>query len=96
MEVSRPTPQETKLFDETLRRVDTYASHEPLIKGKEGQSRGSEAVLNVLILAGAVTEQNRSALYTPINRALNELWAAQRADGAWDWLDTGLHRSIVT
>ena len=90
MGVSQPMPQETKLLDETLRRVATYASHEPLSKGKDGQSRGSEAVLNVLILANAVAEQNRSQLYTPINRALDELWAAQRADGAWDWLDTGM------
>ena len=88
--ISQPTPQETKLLDETLRRVNTYASHEPLSKGKDEQSRGSEAVLNVLILASAVAEQNRSELYTPINRALDELWAAQRADGAWDWLDTGM------
>src|SRR5664279_371486 len=88
--ISQPTPQEAKLLDETMRRVDTYANHEPLSKGKDGQSRGSEAVLNVLILANAVAEQNRSQLYTPINRALDELWAAQRTDGAWDWLDTGM------
>src|SRR5512140_1079212 len=90
MGVSQPTLQETKLLDETLRRVDTYAHHEPLSKGKEEQSRGSEAVLNVLILASAGAEQNRPELRTPINRALDELWAAQRADGAWDWLDTGM------
>jgi len=88
--ISQPTPQEAKLLDETLRRVDTYANHEPLSKGKDEQSRGSEAVLNVLILASAVAEQNRSELHTPIVRALDELWAAQRADGAWDWLDTGM------
>lgn len=90
MGVSQPTPQETKLLDETLRRVDTYAKHEPLSKGKDEQSRGSEAVLNVLILASAGAEQKGLGLYTPINRALNELWAAQRVDGAWDWMDTGM------
>ena len=90
MGVSQPTPQETKLLDETLRRVATYARHEPLSKGKDGQSRGSEAVLNVLILASAVAKQDGLELFTPINRALDELWAAQRADGAWDWLDTGM------
>ncbi len=90
MGVRQPMPQETKLLDETLRRVDTYAKHEPLSKGKEEQSRGSEAVLNVLILASAGAQQNGLQLYTPVNRALNELWAAQRPDGAWDWLDTGM------
>jgi squalene-hopene/tetraprenyl-beta-curcumene cyclase len=88
--VSKPTPQEAKLLDETLRRVDTYGNHEPLSKGKDEQSRGTEAVLNVLILVSAVVEQNGSELRTPIQRALDELWAAQRADGAWAWLDTGM------
>ncbi len=32
--VSQPTPQEAKLLDETLRRVDTYGSHEPLSKSR--------------------------------------------------------------
>src|SRR5581483_5473174 len=67
-----------------------YANHEVLSKGKEEQSRGSEAVLNVLILASAGAQQNGPGLYTPVNRALDELWAAQRADGAWDWMDTGM------
>jgi len=88
--ISQPTPQEAKLREETLRRVDTYGTHEPLSKGEDEQSRGTEAVLNVLILVSAVVEQNGSELRTPIQRALDELWAAQRADGAWAWLDTGM------
>jgi len=90
MGVSGPMPQETKLLDETLRRVDTYANHEPLSKGKDKPSRGSEAVLNVLILASEGGEETRPELSLPMHRALDELWAAQRADGAWDWLDTGM------
>src|ERR1035441_5990896 len=42
----QPTPQEAKLLDETLRRVDTYGSHEPLDKNKSEQSRGTEGGLN--------------------------------------------------
>jgi len=45
--VSQQTPQEARLLNETLRRVDTYGSHEPFYKGKEEQSRGTEAVLNL-------------------------------------------------
>jgi hypothetical protein len=90
MGVSQLAPQEARLLDETRRRVDTCAHHEPLSKGNDKPSRGSEAVLNLLILASAGAEQNGPKLYTPINRALDELWAAQRADGAWDWLDTGM------
>jgi hypothetical protein len=90
MGVSGPMPQEAKLLHETFRRVDTYAEHEPLSQGKDKQSRGSEAVLNFLILASEGGEETRPELSTPMHRALDELWAAQRADGAWDWLDTGM------
>jgi len=88
--MSQPTLQEAKLLDETLRRVDTYGSHEPLSKGKDEQSRGTEAVLNALILAGEDARQHRPAPSGPTRRALEELWKEQRADGAWNWLDTGL------
>ncbi|HXP61566.1 MAG TPA: prenyltransferase/squalene oxidase repeat-containing protein [Dongiaceae bacterium] len=87
---SQPTPQEARLLDETLRRVDTYGSHDPLSKSKAEQSCGTEAVLNLLILAGADTRQDRRVSSAPTRKALEELWKEQRADGAWNWLDTGL------
>ena len=46
--INQPTPQEAKLLDETLRRVETYGSHEQINKGKNEQSRGTEAVLTRL------------------------------------------------
>jgi hypothetical protein len=85
--VNQPTPQEAKLLDETLRRVDTYGSHEPLYKSKDEQSRGTEAVLNLLILAGEDARQKRPVPSGPTRKALEELWKEQRADGAWNWLD---------
>jgi len=88
--VSQPTPQETKLLGETLRRVDTYGSHEPLVASQGEQSRGTEAVLNLLILSGEDARQNRPGPSEPTRKALAELWKEQRADGAWNWLDTGL------
>ncbi len=88
--VSQSTPQEAKMLDETLRRVDTCANHEPLYKNKEEQSRGTEAVLNLLILAGEDARQNRREPSGPTCKALEELWREQCADGAWDWLDFGL------
>jgi squalene-hopene/tetraprenyl-beta-curcumene cyclase len=88
--MTQPTPQEAKLLDETLRRVGTYGSHEPLVKDKAEQSRGTEAVLNLLILSGEDARQNRLAPSGPTRRALEELWEAQRADGAWNWVDAGL------
>src|SRR5579862_2764263 len=88
--MGEPTPQEARLLDETLRRVDTYGNHEPLYKSKDDQSRGTEAVLNFFILAGADARQNRQVASEPIRKALEELWKQQRADGAWNWLDFGL------
>jgi squalene-hopene/tetraprenyl-beta-curcumene cyclase len=88
--VGKLTAQEAKLLDVTLRRVDTYDDHEPFYKSKEEQSRGTEAVLNLLILTGQDARQNREALDGPTRKALDEFWKEQRADGAWDWLDFGL------
>ena len=87
--VKARTPQEEQLLSETLLRVATYDSHEPLYKGKRDQSRGSEAVLNLLVLIAEITPGNQAALAQPLVKAFEELWAAQRADGAWDWLDFG-------
>ena len=68
--MSQPTPQEAKLLDETLRRVDTYGSHEQIIKSKDEQSRGTEAVLNLLVLAGEDARQNRQVPSEPTRKAL--------------------------
>ncbi len=93
---THPTALETRLLDETLRRVDTYGSHEPFYKGKEEQSRGTEVVLNLLILAGADARHHSEALSEPTRKALAELWKEQRADGAWEWLDFGLEPNETT
>jgi squalene-hopene/tetraprenyl-beta-curcumene cyclase len=87
---SQPTPQEARMLEETLRRVETYGSHEPMTQGEDEQSRGTEAVLNVFVLAGNDARQYRQAPSEPTRKALDELWKTQRADGAWSWLDTGL------
>lgn len=87
--VKAPTPQEDRLLRETLLRVATYKSHEPLYKSKETESRGSEAVLNLVVLVAELTPANHASLAEPLRKAFEELWAAQRSDGAWDWLDFG-------
>jgi len=86
----QPTPLEAKLLDETLRRVETYGDHEPMVKDQAEQSRGTESVLNLLILTGEDARQNRQAPSAPTRRALEELWDVQRYDGAWNWVDTGM------
>jgi len=93
MQVSGATPQEARLFEEAARRVETYETHALLYDSseeKKTESRGTEAVLNALILAKADAQQNRQDASEPTRKALRRMWEIQRSDGAWDWLDFGL------
>src|SRR5438309_5847770 len=93
MHVTTPTPQEVRLLEGVIRRVETYDTHQLFYdfnEAKKPESRGTEAVINALVLASADAEQNRREPSEPTRRALRRLWETQRADGAWDWLDFGL------
>ena len=93
MQVSGVTPEEARLFEETTRRVESYGAHQPLYdhsESKKTESRGTEAVLNALILASADAAQSRREPSAVTQQALKRLWETQRPDGAWDWLDFGL------
>jgi hypothetical protein len=93
MRVKDLTPQESRILDETKRRVDSYADHELLYDfndDKKTQSRGAESVLNALILTNAEAGQHRAQLSESTQNALQRLWQTQRSDGKWDWLDFGL------
>ena len=93
MQVSALTPEEVRIFEETTRRVESYGAHQSLYdhsESKKTESRGTEAVLNALILASADAAQNRREPSATTQQALNRLWETQRPDGAWDWLDFGL------
>jgi len=87
MGVSRPTPQEVKLLSEITQRVETYGSQDPLYGPRAGESRGTEAVLNALILALEDARQRREQPSETARKAFRQLWREQRSDGAWDWLD---------
>jgi hypothetical protein len=93
MRVNNPTSQESRILDEAKQRVKSYGDHEPLYdfnEDKKTQSRGTEAILNALILTSADAAQNRIELSEPTEKALQRLWQTQRSDGKWDWLDFGL------
>jgi len=93
MHVSAATPEEVRLFEETSRRVESYGAHQFLYdhsESKKTESRGTEAVLNALILASADAAQSRRESSAATQLALKRLWDTQRPDGAWDWLDFGL------
>jgi len=93
MRVPTPTPQEARLLQDVIRRTETYDTHQPYYDStelKSVQSRGTEAVLNALILASADAERDRREPSEPTQRAFRHLWQTQRHDGTWDWLDFNL------
>jgi squalene-hopene/tetraprenyl-beta-curcumene cyclase len=93
MHADTPSTQEAKLLDDTTRRVDTYATHQVLYDFNERrqiESRGTEAVLNAVILTSADAARNLRESSAPTRKALARLWETQRPDGRWDWLEFGL------
>src|SRR5215813_13102938 len=91
--VSDLAPQESRIISEATKRVESYEAHQLLYdhtESKKTESRGTEAVLNALILASADAAQSRREPSAQTQKALRRLWATQRPDGAWDWLDFGL------
>jgi hypothetical protein len=93
MRVSAATPQEMRLIEEATRRVESYGDHQLLYdhnESKKLESRGTEAVLNALVLACADAAQSRGEPSGPTKKAFERLWETQRPDGAWDWLNFGL------
>jgi len=90
MGVSAPTPQETRLLEEITRRVETFGSHQAMYERQPEQSRGTEAVLNLLVLTQADARERRPQPSALCRKALQELLEEQRPDGAWAWLDFAL------
>ena len=93
MHVDVPSTQEARLIEETQRRAETYSTHQVLYDFNERrqiESRGTEAVLNAVILTSADAARNLREPSEPTRKALARLWQTQRSDGRWDWLDFGL------
>jgi squalene-hopene/tetraprenyl-beta-curcumene cyclase len=93
MHVDAPSAQEAKLIDDTTRRVETYSTHQVLYDFNERrqiESRGTEAVLNAVILTSADGAKHVRESSAITKKALARLWETQRADGRWDWLEFGL------
>src|SRR5947208_17013981 len=87
MHVSRPTPQEVRVLEDVTRRVETYDAHQLFYDSderKKAESRGTEAVLNALILARVDAEHHRRDASEPARTALRQLWETQRSEGACD------------
>jgi hypothetical protein len=89
------TAPEKVMLDSVEKRVGDWAEMAPFYsdekygKGKAAESRATEAVLNVVILASYDAAQGQ---LRPITRkAFDEVWALQEADGplagGWKWQD---------
>jgi len=92
MHVDTPSTQEARLIDDTTRRVETYSTHQVLYDFNERrqiESRGTEAVLNAVILTSADAARNLREPSAPTKKALARLWDTQRADGRWDRRNIG-------
>ena len=86
------TAHETRMIQQIHRRITFTAGDQPYYDhtdAKKIESRGVEAVLNALVLTH-LNPADASESGTHIRTAMTRLWDAQRADGAWDWLDFGL------
>jgi squalene-hopene/tetraprenyl-beta-curcumene cyclase len=96
---SDPSEYEKKLLAQTAKRVEGWASLDTQEYGllydfnaqKKKESLGTEAVLNVVILALDDRYQGRTKPSDITKQAFANLWQAQLGDGAnkgsWEWLD---------
>ena len=97
-----PTRLETKILEQTKGRVANWDQLEEVEyqllydfdEPKKKQSRGTEAVLNALLLAPDDRFGGRQQPSEATQKAFSILWATQIADGqhrgSWEWLNFGL------
>jgi squalene-hopene/tetraprenyl-beta-curcumene cyclase len=83
------TEGERALRENVARRVELWATIRPYYSGQENQSRGTEAVLNALILSNM--DANAGKLSTAARESLRILWTLQERSGAnqgaWPWIN---------
>ncbi len=89
MHVKEPTVQEARLLKEMMQRIETYPEHESMSDPKHSGERATEAVLNALVLARQDALEKRTHLSAVAQKAFQQLWETQSADGAWDWMNFG-------
>jgi squalene-hopene/tetraprenyl-beta-curcumene cyclase len=89
-----PSPNERKLLDNVIKRVRLWKEVKPFYPDetrgipKTAESRGTESILNALILANYDVPSGKLSPDTRL--ALDNMWAQQlktrEAAGAWSWL----------
>lgn len=81
------------VLDKLLKDVDRRVVAWPTVKymyesdaAKKKESKGTEAILNALMLAWNDAARGETASRAATQRAFERLWETQRVDGGWDWL----------
>jgi squalene-hopene/tetraprenyl-beta-curcumene cyclase len=85
---SAAAPPERQLLENVSRRVRLWSALKPYYADKAAASRGTEAVLNALILSSY--DAHRGRLSEDTKAALGEMWVLQETSGenagAWPWI----------
>jgi len=86
-----PPPAETALLRDVTKRVREWSQVSPYYPGMDDQSRGTEAVLNALILARQ--DEQRGEISPDTLLAFRHMWETQETTGhdkgAWPWIQFG-------
>lgn len=88
-----PTAHEARILDTVRQRVANVADEAPFYdhtEAKKVESAGVEAVLNAFVLTRHDSLGRSAQPSADTRSAMARLWATQRPDGAWNWLDFGL------
>jgi squalene-hopene/tetraprenyl-beta-curcumene cyclase len=85
-----PARDERELLDNVMKRVRLWKDIKPYYGGVQAsRSRGTEAVLNALVLASY--DARNGKLSEDTRRALEEMWSLQETggpeSGAWQWIN---------
>src|SRR5512136_2980697 len=87
MRITEPTSLEARLLDNVTRRAETWLNGASMSDAKHGGQRGTEEVLNALILARHDADEGKLQASDITRKAFRRLWETQQSDGAWDWMD---------
>ncbi|MFZ0212194.1 MAG: hypothetical protein WBE20_08955 [Candidatus Acidiferrales bacterium] len=86
---AKPSANERKLIDNVTTRVRLWKEIQPYYPNQAGASRGTEAVLNALILAS--NDARSGKLSADTRSAFDEMWSLQESSGAeqgaWQWIE---------
>lgn len=93
LQASSPATAASPLPDKLLKDVDrrlvawpTVAHMYEFTADKTKESKGTEAILSVLMVAWNDAARGETGPTPASKRAFERLWELQRADGGWDWL----------